>query len=50
MFYEVLRGIRTKPDVQNVLVRVCEYGDPNSWPYTDTVYILTSAQLSEVQK
>jgi hypothetical protein len=49
-FYEVLRDIRARPEVQDVLVRVCEFDDPSSWPYTDTVYILTSASLDQVQQ
>ena len=46
----LLFTIRNRPDVQNVLVRICEYDDPTSWPFTDTVYILTSAPLEDVQR
>jgi hypothetical protein len=49
-FYRVLREIRAKPEVQDVLVRVCEFDDPNSWPFTDTVYVLTSAPLEQVRQ
>ena len=49
-FYRRLREIRSKPDVQDVLVRISDYDDPTSWPYTDTVYIISSASLEEVKK
>jgi hypothetical protein len=49
-FYRRLREIRSKPNVQDVLVRIYEYDDPTSWPYTDTVYIISSAPLEEVKK
>ena len=40
-FHRVLREIRARPNVQDVLVRIYDYDDPTSWPYTDTVYIIT---------
>ena len=49
-FERRLREIRSKPNVQDVLVRICDYNDPTSWPYTDTVYIITSAPPEEVKK
>ncbi len=49
-FYRVLKVIRSKPEVQDVLVRICEYDDPPSWPYTDTVHIITSAQIEKVEE
>jgi hypothetical protein len=49
-FYRQLREIRSKPNVQDVLVRIYDYDDPTSWPYTDTVYIISSAPLEEVKK
>jgi hypothetical protein len=36
--------------VQDVLVRIYDYDDPTSWPYTDTVYIISSAPLEDVKK
>lgn len=48
-FYQVLREIRAKPQVQDVLVRICEFDDPTSWPFTDTVYVLSSAPLDPVR-
>ena len=49
-FYNSLREIRSKPGVQDVLVRICEYDNPSAWPYTDTVYIITSTMFEEVQQ
>jgi hypothetical protein len=48
-FYEVLSAIRAREDVQDVLVRICEFNEPGRWPYGDTIYILTSASLDDVQ-
>ena len=47
-FYRVLKVIRSRPEVQDVLVRIYEYDDPSSWPYTDAVYIITSAPPEKV--
>ncbi len=49
-FYRVLREIRSRPNVQDVLVRIYDYDDPTSWPYTDTVYIISSATPKEIEK
>lgn len=49
-FYQVLRDIRARQGVQDVLVRVCEFDDPSSWPYSDTVYVLARAPIEEVQQ
>ncbi|MEX1233185.1 MAG: hypothetical protein WEB58_23240 [Planctomycetaceae bacterium] len=49
-FHRVLSEIRAKPNVQDVLVRIYDYDDPTSWPYTDTVYIISSAPLATVQE
>lgn len=49
-FYRVLKAIRSRPEVQDVIVRIYDYDDPSSWPYTDTVYILTSARTETVEE
>src|SRR5688500_15349378 len=49
-FYRALREIRAKPEVQDVLVRIYDYDDPTSWPYTDTVYIISSAPLPTIKE
>jgi hypothetical protein len=49
-FFDTLRNIRSRADARDVLVRICEYDNPNSWPYTDTVYILASAAIEDVRR
>ena len=48
-FYEKLKQIRDQPNVQDVLVEINEVvEDPATWPFSDRVYILTSATRDEV--
>lgn len=49
-FYRVLKGIRSQPEVQDVLVRISDFDDPSSWPFTDTVYIIASAPARQVEE
>jgi hypothetical protein len=50
-FYEVLKGIRAKDNVQDVLVEVSDIDEQfGPWPFSETVYILTSASKEEVSK
>ena len=52
--YRILREIRDRPDVQDVLVTIHETPDADDeadfdiWPDSDTVYILSSASRDEV--
>lgn len=54
--YRILREIRSRPDVQDVLVAIHEspYADDpedyDIWPDSDTVYVLTNATRDEVAK
>ena len=48
-FYDTLLEIRSKPEVQDVLVRIYD-SDTSGWPYSDTVYVLTSKALEDVRK
>jgi hypothetical protein len=49
-FYSVLRSIRARPQVQDVLVSISEVPeDDESWPYSDRVYIFTSAAPEELR-
>lgn len=49
-FYKILRDIRIRPNVQDVLVEICdadvEIGP--DWPFSECVYILTEANREEV--
>jgi hypothetical protein len=49
-FLEIMVGIRARPDVQDVLVEIheVEESDPTMWPFSDRVYILTSADRDTV--
>lgn len=48
-FYAVLKAIRDRPAVQDILVEVYEVED-NQWPFSERVYILTSAAQSDVSQ
>jgi hypothetical protein len=49
--YEVLKGIRAKDNVQDVLIEIYEIDDEYAdWPFSENVYILTSASKKEVEK
>src|SRR5215813_12795576 len=49
-FFEILRRIRSFPNVRNVLVEVTdvEPEDSIAWPFSDRVYVLTDAHQDEV--
>jgi hypothetical protein len=49
-FFEHLLSIRSRPDVQDVLVEIYEIeeDEPESWPYSERIYILTSASATDV--
>jgi hypothetical protein len=47
-FYEILRSIRDKEDVANVFVQVTAFDDPE-WPFSDTVWIMTSSPENKVR-
>ena len=51
-FYRLLREIRARPDVQDVLVGIYEVeeGDPSMWPFSERVYVLTSASVDEIRE
>jgi hypothetical protein len=49
-FFETLKEIRLRDDVQDVLVEIneVEEADETMWPFSDRIYILTSAAKEEV--
>jgi hypothetical protein len=49
-FYAVLRSIRDRDDVQDVLVGIAEDMGDTEWPFSDSVYVLTRAQPDEVER
>jgi len=47
-FYDLFKSIRDKPDVADVRVEVKDLEDPDEWPSTDTVWIITSASPDDI--
>jgi len=49
-FFEVLSAVRNRPDVQDVLVEISDADerDPTTWPFSERVYIITTAAESDV--
>jgi hypothetical protein len=50
VFLDVLRTIRSQPDVQDVLAEIMEVReeDETMWPFSERIYILADADESEV--
>jgi hypothetical protein len=49
-FFSVLAAIRERENVQDVLVEIheVEESDPSMWPFSDRVYLITSADVADV--
>jgi hypothetical protein len=47
-FYRELRAIRERSNVQDVFVAIHELDQDTVWPYSECIYILTSAPTEEV--
>ncbi|MFE0756043.1 hypothetical protein ACFW16_18930 [Inquilinus sp. NPDC058860] len=48
-FYRTLSDLRRRPEVQDILVRICAVDDDESWPFADTVYVISSLRQSEIE-
>ena len=49
-FYETLRAVRERQEVQDVLVEVSDTDvGAENWPFSELVYILTTASTEEVE-
>lgn len=48
-FYSTLAALRDKLEVQDVLVRIVDADDDSSWPYTDTIYVISSLPQSKIE-
>ena len=46
-FYNLLQAISQRPDVKDIRVQITAFDDPD-WPFSDTVYIMTTATPEEV--
>jgi len=47
-FYETFKSIASKPEVYDVRVQVNDQIEPEDWPSTDTIWIITSVGSDEV--
>lgn len=47
-FAQVLRAVRDRPEVGDVLVGISEVMPDGEWPFSDTVYVLTDAPVGDV--
>ncbi len=47
-FYDVLRGIRNRHDVQDVLVGITEDMGDEEFPFSDAIYVITTAAPQEI--
>jgi|SRR5215471_16101974 len=48
-FYELFRTIRSRPSVADVRVEVAQHDDRESWPTTDTIWVVTSSTEAELR-
>lgn len=47
-FYDLLRNLSNRSDVIDIRIQITAFDDPD-WPFTDTIYFITSASESEVE-
>jgi hypothetical protein len=48
-FNELFQKIAQRPDVRDVRIQITAFDDPE-WPFSDTVFIMTSAPLEEISE
>lgn len=49
-FYSILKKIRDRENVQDVLIEIMEFDEDESmWPFSERVYIITSASKNEIR-
>lgn len=46
--FEILKGIRSRSNVADVRIEVTMFDDPD-WPFSDCIWVITSATPEEVQ-
>ena len=49
-FYDVLKSIRSKENVQEVLIVIHSIEDEEYWPFSESIWILAQASESEVME
>lgn len=47
-FYQLFKEFRAKTEVNDVLVEVNQHENPDMWPSTDTIWIITTASKENV--
>lgn len=47
--YKLLVAVRKKPGVSDVRIEVKDLEDPDGWPSTDTIWVITSSSPEEVR-
>ena len=50
VFYRVLADIRARPDVADVVVQIVDGMGPDDWPFSDRIYVVTTATDQEVHE
>jgi hypothetical protein len=48
LFFTVLRDVRERPEVHDVWVGISEVVAEDEWPFSDHVYVVTSASADDV--
>lgn len=48
-FHATLSAIAARPDVADVRVQVTMFDNPDEWPFSDTVWVITSAGAATVR-
>ena len=49
-FHRLFASIEKRPDVADVRVQVQQMEDPDGWPSTDTIWIITCASPSDIRE
>ncbi|MEM8498037.1 MAG: hypothetical protein AAF542_08435 [Pseudomonadota bacterium] len=49
-FYRTLKELESRDDVYSVWVRICFVEEEEYWPHTDTVYLIASLSLEEIER
>ena len=48
-FYAAFSSLRERPEVQDIWVRIYDADDENCWPFSDTVYVISSLSQAEIK-
>ena len=49
-FFDNFRWIRDRPDVADVRVQITSWDDPGEWPFSDTIWVITSRAPQDIQQ